>query len=404
MADELKQVPIEEIANAGAEVANEYITRLKATYIPQVEECQKLLAKYEIKKTKQVDFNILSAAYDDYNRKYKEDLEKAKNELLEQEMVAKEDKFQNNSIIVQKKEIAISKDFKDKMDKKKKAIKKKYAADSKNIRKMRDELYALGDSETDFKNAVLKSMSVVLKLRAEMTQEVEEELGITYSGFSGTGIEGMYLAKVKMSDFLDPSKGFARALTVGMQTLGKVGVDDPYELRFQNSVLRQMIDSGQLKGEALGEDEGAAALQAYRERIKQWVTRETGKYVYTDKVNGDFKAQSGFVAEAVVERFLGLTNEIGYEQDTIPWYSKSDITGNNTSISLKNAMGRAATLVRINSVKSVLERIHTMLSTNYTSLEQLRQKIISIFYEKVPDNQLETFTENFVRRFFPGAS
>ena len=43
-------------------------------------------------------------------------LEKAKNELLEREMVAKEDKFQNNSIIVQKKEIAISKDFKDKMD------------------------------------------------------------------------------------------------------------------------------------------------------------------------------------------------------------------------------------------------------------------------------------------------
>ena len=235
-------------------------------------------------------------------------------------------------------------------------------------------------NQEKFKKIALEAMSTVYELRALLSNGIEEDIGITFpqGGY-------MRLIRIPMSVFLNSSVAMEMISVVQGSALDTIA-GDPWQLKmnFNNSILGQLQNLAKQNGGSVSENmivnirtnqsngqyvkREVNLADMYENLIKSKVIRPDNEYdVYE-------RGASGFVAEALVEAFV-TGNGYEYSTDKIDWYKKPDVeyideNGNVRGISVKNAIGASPTLLRINSLNTVLQKLIKALSGGYRKTPQ----------------------------------
>lgn len=224
------------------------------------------------------------------------------------------------------------------------------------LRNKRTEIYGLRDRE-QLKKIAMQAMGTIYQMRAIFSDGVEEEIGVTFSqgGF-------VKLVHIPMSEFLK-DQTIIDNISVTETALLDTIQGDPWQLsiNFNTSVmnrLQQLAGPSNIKDTKVAYNEYKAMLDISNAAIY----RIDPKYTVI---------QSGFVAEALA-RMVMLNEEFKYQQDRGDWYKGSDIEGQGIHMSVKNAMEGAPTLLRINSLQTVIKKLIQALSQKRINKESVQ--------------------------------
>lgn len=375
MADELTEVIAEEGGKAGAEEVSDYIKQnRKAMLIELQGALRELNNAYKSDSKKLLTNNQRrSIAQQLFNNFQKQ--------TIEDTVMKDEEHFQNNKIIIDPKrgtyvKKGLSDEAKDILA----------SLETENLKRARDQVYQMVNEQT-FINATTMAMQAVLRVRSKLMEEtgLTEEIGVVYEG-----LDGIYLVRMPMSQFLNTPE-ILSTLNVVKKAISESRTSDPFQIKMGVSTVEKMIAAG-----ARAEKVNTTTMTEYNKLVSQRIQkykvhyiRETAQYEVLNPVGKDFQAQTGFVAEAIIEQYL-FGGNYKYSQDNSPWFARQDIERDGISLSLKNMLSGDPTLVRLNSVHSILEYLINQLSSPQTDT-QVQANITNKLKATLPKNQIEKY-------------
>ena len=375
MADELTEVIAEKGGKAGAEEVSDYIKQnRKAMLIELQGALRELNMAYKSDSKKLLTNNQRrSIAQQLFNNFQKQ--------TIEDTVMKDEEHFQNNKIIIDPKrgtyvKKGLSDEAKDILA----------SLETENLKRARDQVYQMVNEQT-FIKATTMAMQAVLRVRSKLMEEtgLTEEIGVVYEG-----LDGIYLVRMPMSQFLNTPE-ILSTLNVVKKAISESRTGDPFQIKMGVSTVEKMIAAG-----ARAEKVDTATMADYNKLVSQRIQkyrvhyiRETAQYEVLNPVGRDFQAQTGFVAEAIIEQYL-FGGNYKYSQDNSPWFARQDIERDGISLSLKNMLSGDPTLVRLNSVHSILEYLINQLSSPQTDT-QVQTNITNKLKATLPKNQMEKY-------------
>lgn len=245
----------------------------------------------------------------------------------------------------------------------------------------RNDIYKLNIAKKEndrFKELALKGMQIVYKLRQEFLGEVEEKIAVTFN-------EGGYLkvVTVPMSEFLANAKSY---ISITEESFSKQLYGDPYKIALRNSktVIEQLKNLQGAEVTDLHVNGQVATKQLY-DQLKvnrNFLLRQGDGYDVVSKQKG----QGGFIAEAMVRATFGNDDIFAYRQDRANWYKEPDVLDKfGNGFSVKNAIDSNATLLRINSLQTVVSQLISILSSTNLTPTQMVNTIKSTVFGQVSD-------------------
>lgn len=260
------------------------------------------------------------------------------------------------------------------------------------IFKARNNIYKYNknkEKDEKFKQIALKGMQIVYALRQELLGEVEEQLAITFAE------EGyVKVLTIPMSTFLQSSKAL-ELISITTESLSKQLYGDPYKL---------VLHTGKKVINTLKDLEGAQektltinGIEVTKNFYDNLFKSDTGTMIYLRADKNYFvikknSYQSGFIAEALIRASFG-GSDFNYQQDRATWYQDPDITIKGQGYSVKNIMNSNPTLLRINSLQTVISDLIKKLSQTNISAEKIFDEIKNEIFKKASD--LEPTVEKF---------
>lgn len=287
-------------------------------------------------------------------------------ELRRQQMLAQiEAKDENEKSIRELVDDMLHRSGKGGADIMKKGLQKKFAELTEKNRRavyeklsaIRNKIYntnAIRQNQEQFKVLVLEGMRLIYKIREDFTGEAAENIAITFAeaGYAKTVIVPMdaYLAKATEWTRLS-IEGFSKELA-----------GDPFKLQMKKSqtIIDQLIKMSTQPVQKLKINGTDVTLDMYKELKKNiYIYREDKAYFVVTP------GQGGFVAEALVRAQVNGA-EFQYRQDREAWYQEADVIDKATGqgISVKNFLDSSPTLLRINSLHTVVNELIGALSSN----------------------------------------
>ena len=251
--------------------------------------------------------------------------------------------------------------------------------------RIRMDTYNIGyskKSEQNLTKIALSGMKLVYQLRSIIANEPEEKIVVTFAeGGFRKETQIVRALEMSMSAFLDYALiASDEIIEFNKEAFSKQLYGDPYKLKLRSN--KTILD--QLKGVA--ENTGGRVYDVTvrnSDGIKQTASRTLYENLIDDRdylLRADAKydvirkGQSGAVAESLVNATLNDT-EFQYKKDSQVWYQDADVTANGQGYSVKNAIGGNATLLRINSLHTVIDSLIAELSRTDISTSQIIQNI-----------------------------
>lgn len=245
------------------------------------------------------------------------------------------------------------------------------------------------ENDEKLKKIALKGMQIVYALRQELLGEVEEQLAITFAE------EGyVKVLTIPMSTFLQSSQAL-NLISITTESLSKQLYGDPYKITLHTgkSVISTLKD--------LGAQEHALTIngiEVTKDFYDNLFKSETGAEIYLLRSDKNYfvikknSYQSGFIAEALIRASFG-GSDFNYQQDSATWYQKPDITIRGQGYSVKNIMNSSPTLLRINSLQTVISDLIKKLSQTNIPAQEIMSEIKSQIFKQASD--LETAVDKF---------
>ena len=220
------------------------------------------------------------------------------------------------------------------------------------LSQIRNDIYNTQEilqQEAEFKALVLEGMQLIYKIREDFTGEIAEDIAITFR-------EGSYvkMIRIPMQTYLQHAMSMTKLTT---EAFSKELSGDPFKLQMRKNktVIDQLIKlSGGQQPQFL------TFVDIYKElKNNIYFLREDDDYFVVTK------GQGGFVAEALVRAYTNDA-EFEYRQDREAWYQEADVLDKATKqgISVKNFIDSSPTLLRINSLHTVINQLINALSSN----------------------------------------
>ena len=246
----------------------------------------------------------------------------------------------------------------------------------------RADVYKLNNAKLQddkFKEVALRGMQIVYKIRQIILGGAEERIAVTFA-------ESGYLkvVTIPMSEFL---KNATNLISVTTESFSKQMYGDPYKLALRNSrtVIEQMKNLQGASVQNIVANGKQITTQMFEElkKNRDFLLRYGDGYKVVSKGGG--KGQSGFIAEALVR--ATLTGEpFEYRQDREAWYQDPDVINKlGLGFSVKNALGSNPTLLRINSLQTVVTQLIQELSAINTSPSEMINNIKTKVFGQVSD-------------------
>lgn len=242
----------------------------------------------------------------------------------------------------------------------------------KKLSAIRNDIYntaAIKENQTEFKALVLEGMRIIYKIREEFTGDMAEDIAITFK-------DGDYVKMVRVP--MDVYLAHATQWTnLTLEGFSKELAGDPFKLQMKKSkrVIDQIMQYASSPAEKISiKGMGDVTVDMYKQ-LKQniYIYREDKAYFVVTP------GQGGFVAEALVRAQVNGT-EFQYRQDRESWYQEADVIDKATGqgISVKNFLDSSPTLLRINSLHTVVNELIGALSSNLPPgdiVEHIRKNI-----------------------------
>lgn len=267
----------------------------------------------------------------------------------------------------------------------------------------RSDTYNIGygkESQEMLTKTALSGMKLVYQLRAMITNEPEEKMVVTFAegGFRKES-QNVKALTIPMSKFLDSAIHATNELIeFNQEAFSKQLYGDPYKLKLRSNrtVLDQLkqIEGSQVTDLIIKNGNGqeqSVTRQLYEQLItnRNFLLRSDSNY---DVIR---KGQSGAVAESLVDAAFN-NRDFQYQKDSAVWYQEPDVTANGQGYSVKNFIGGNPTLLRINSLHTVIDGLIAQLSRTDLSTSEIIQNIRTEVF-KVTEG-LDAATEQFLEK------
>ena len=250
--------------------------------------------------------------------------------------------------------------------------------------KIRNDTYNIGQSTASqqyLTKVALSGMKLVYQLRAAILDEPEEKIVITFpeGGFHKEK-QIIHAMEISMSKFLNYAISASDSIIeFNTEAFSKQLYGDPYKLKLRSSST--VLD--QLKG--ISDNSYALSItnqQGNKENVSRNLYEELIKdrnFLLRADSNYDIirKGQSGAIAESLVNATINNT-DFQYQKDSTVWYKNADVIGQDgQGYSVKNFIGGNPTLLRINSLHTVIDSLISELSRTDITTNEIIQNIRS---------------------------
>lgn len=254
--------------------------------------------------------------------------------------------------------------------------------------RIRNDVYNIGqgkESQQKLTKIALQGMKLVYQLRSVLLNEPEEKIVVTFpEGGFRKETQIVRALEMSMPSFLDyAANASEQIIEFSNEAFSKQLYGDPYKLKLRSSTT--ILD--QLKGVA--ESTGGRIYDLQVSDINGNKTN-VSRNLYESLINNrnfllrsdNFydvvqKGQSGAVAEALIDATLNNT-QFNYKKDSEVWYKKPDvIDASGQGYSVKNFIGGNPTLLRINSLHTVIDGLIIELSRTDISTKEMVKNIQS---------------------------
>ena len=270
--------------------------------------------------------------------------------------------------------------------------------------KVRSDTYNIGygkESQEILTKTALSGMKLVYQLRAAMLDEPEEKIVVTFAegGFRKES-QNLKALEIPMSKFLDQAMmATDQLIEFNQEAFSKQLYGDPYKLKLRSNktVLDQLklIEGSKVRDLKIGsgEEKMTVTRELYENLInnRNFLLRSDSNY---DVIR---KGQSGAIAESLVDAAFN-NKDFQYQKDSAVWYKEPDVTADGQGYSVKNFIGGNPTLLRINSLHTVIDGLIAQLSRTDISTGEIIQNIRSEIFGVTSglDAAAEQFLEKLI--------
>ena len=272
-----------------------------------------------------------------------------------------------------------------------------------NLWRIRNDVYNIGNGKENqqlLTKTALSGMKLVYQLRAAILQEPEEKIIITFAeGGYRKETQIMKAMEISMSKFLDYAiSASENIIEFNTEAFSKQLYGDPYKLKLRSSStvldqLKNIADNSYNLSINQNGNKQNVNRNLYEELIKNrnFLLRSDANY---DVIR---KGQSGAIAESLVNATINNT-DFQYKKDSEVWYKNADVIGSNgQGYSVKNFVGGNPTLLRINSLHTVIDGLIGELSRTDITIKEMYQNISSQIFG-VAANGLDANGEAYIEK------